>query len=32
LIDAREHSLRTGEFYTILVEKAEDFDLYGIPV
>ncbi len=32
LIDAREHTLRIGEFYDILVQKAEDFDLFGIPV
>ena len=32
LIDAKEYSLRIGEFYDIQIERAEDFDLFGIPV
>jgi ribosomal protein S12 methylthiotransferase len=27
-----EHNLKTGEFYNILITRAEEFDLYGEPV
>jgi len=32
LIDASEHFLRTGEFYTLHIDSCEDFDLYASPV
>jgi ribosomal protein S12 methylthiotransferase len=32
LIDATKFYLKTGEFTTIKITEAEDFDLYGIPV
>ncbi|MGB5943238.1 MAG: 30S ribosomal protein S12 methylthiotransferase RimO [Leeuwenhoekiella sp.] len=32
LIDATQHYLKTGEFCTIKITEAEDFDLYGIPL
>jgi ribosomal protein S12 methylthiotransferase len=27
-----EHNLKTGEFYNIQITRAEEFDLYGVPV
>ena len=27
-----EHNLKTGEFYKIQITRAEEFDLYGVPV
>ena len=32
LIDASKHYLKTGEFTTVKINEAEDFDLYGEPV
>ncbi len=32
LIDATKYYLKTGEFTTIKITEAEDFDLYGIPM
>lgn len=32
LIDATQYYLKTGEFTTIKITEAEDFDLYGIPL
>ncbi|MAZ28587.1 MAG: 30S ribosomal protein S12 methylthiotransferase RimO [Cytophagaceae bacterium] len=32
LIDASQHYLKTGEFYTVKITEAEDFDLYAEPV
>lgn len=32
LIDATENYLKTGEFYTVKITEAEDFDLYAEPV
>ena len=32
LIDASEHYLRIGDFATIKITSAEDFDIYGSPV
>ncbi|WP_397363266.1 30S ribosomal protein S12 methylthiotransferase RimO [Olleya sp. R77988] len=32
LIDATETYLKTGEYYTIKITEAEDFDLYGVVV
>lgn len=29
---AAEHNLATGDFYNILINKATEFDLYGVPV
>ena len=32
LIDATQHYLKTGEFCTVKITEAEDFDLYATPV
>ncbi|HET8838168.1 MAG TPA: 30S ribosomal protein S12 methylthiotransferase RimO [Flavobacteriaceae bacterium] len=32
LIDASKHYLKTGDFATIKIIEASDFDLYGVPV
>lgn len=32
LISAEHGYLRTGEFYLVQINEAEDFDLYGVPV
>lgn len=32
LVDASQHYLKTGDFATIKITEASDFDLYGIPV
>lgn len=32
LIDAAEHYLKTGEYTTVKITEAEDFDLYAVPV
>ena len=32
LVDAKEHYIKTGEFITIKIHEAGDFDLYGTPV
>ncbi|WP_271765062.1 30S ribosomal protein S12 methylthiotransferase RimO [Aquimarina algiphila] len=32
LVDASKHYLKTGEFTTVKIYEAEDFDLYGEPV
>ena len=32
LIDATQYYLKTGEFTTVKITQAEDFDLYGVPV
>ncbi|MFZ7123179.1 MAG: TRAM domain-containing protein, partial [Bacteroidota bacterium] len=32
LIDAREHFLRIGDFTTVRIIRAEEFDLYAEPV
>lgn len=32
LVDASKHYLKTGEFTTVKIYEAEDFDLYGEPI
>lgn len=32
LVDAKKYYLKTGDFASIKIEEAADFDLYGIPV
>lgn len=32
LIDATQHYLKTGEYVTVTITDAEDFDLYAVPV
>ena len=32
LIHAKKHFVRIGDFVAVKVEKADDFDLYGVPV
>mgnify|MGYP000153224043 FL=1 len=32
LIDATQHYLKTGEYVTVTITDAEDFDLYAAPV
>ncbi|HET8808659.1 MAG TPA: 30S ribosomal protein S12 methylthiotransferase RimO [Flavobacteriaceae bacterium] len=32
LVDASQHYLKTGDFATIKITEASDFDLYGVPV
>ena len=32
LIDAREHYVKIGDFASIKITEASDFDLYGLPV
>jgi ribosomal protein S12 methylthiotransferase len=31
-IDAKEHYLRIGDFADVIIEQAEDFDLYAKPI
>lgn len=32
LVDAKKHFVRLGDFSTIQITEADDYDLYGVPV